>query len=29
MKAGDLRKAMRIVGREQEALLEKWREIHG
>lgn len=29
LKTGDLRKAMRIVTREQAAMLEKWREIHG
>ena len=28
-KAGDLRKAMRIVARGQLALIEKWNEIHG
>jgi hypothetical protein len=28
LKAGDLRKAMRIVGERQDEFLEKWREFH-
>lgn len=28
-KAADLRKAMRIVAREQALMIEKWNEIHG
>lgn len=29
LKAGDLRKAMRIVGKRQAAMLERWNEVHG
>ncbi len=29
MKAGDIRKAMKIVRDQQEQFLAKWREIHG
>lgn len=28
-KLGDMRKMMRIIAREQLALIEKWNEIHG
>lgn len=29
MKAGDVRKMMRIAGEQQAMLLQKWSEIHG
>lgn len=29
LKAGDLRKAMRIVGEQQATMLERWNEYHG
>ena len=29
MKAGDLRKAMRIVAARHDEMMEKWSEIHG
>ncbi len=29
MEAGDIRKAMRIVARERDGLLQRWRDIHG
>ena len=29
LKAGDLRKAMRVVGKRQAAMLERWSAIHG
>lgn len=29
LKAGDLRKAMRIIGERQAAMLERWKAIHG
>ena len=29
LKAGDIRKAMRIVARMQAELVKRWREIHG
>ncbi len=29
LKANDLRRAMQMVHEEQEAFLDRWREIHG